>query len=90
MEGEVAELKNNADNLAQCLHALLQRIEQLEGSATLSKVDAPVYKVHQSSSPPTRSVNDAIDGLLKSNHKGKRESSVDEPDSDVQVRWLFF
>uniref|UniRef100_A0A915C345 Guanylate kinase-like domain-containing protein n=2 Tax=Parascaris univalens TaxID=6257 RepID=A0A915C345_PARUN len=85
MEGEVAELKNNADNLAQCLHALLQRIEQLEGSATLSKVDAPVYKVHQSSSPPTRSVNDAIDGLLKSNHKGKRESSVDEPDSDVQV-----
>ncbi|VDM39636.1 unnamed protein product [Toxocara canis] len=86
MEGEVAELKTNADNLAQCLHALLQRIEQLEGSAALAKVDA-THKMRQASSPPVKSVNDAIDGLLKATHKEKRESSVDEPDPDVQVSW---
>lgn len=29
-EDEVSQLKSNADNLAKCLHALLERIEQLE------------------------------------------------------------
>ncbi|TKR93252.1 hypothetical protein L596_007745 [Steinernema carpocapsae] len=32
MDVELSQLRSNADNLSQCLHALLQRIEQLEGS----------------------------------------------------------
>uniref|UniRef100_A0A0N5AQX4 MAGUK p55 subfamily member 6 n=1 Tax=Syphacia muris TaxID=451379 RepID=A0A0N5AQX4_9BILA len=36
MEQEVAQLRSNADNLAQCLHSLLERIEQLEGCTTSS------------------------------------------------------
>ncbi|VDK48018.1 unnamed protein product [Anisakis simplex] len=82
MEGEVAELKSNADNLAQCLHALLKRIEQLEGSAAIPKLDTS-YRIRQSASPP-ESVNEAIDGLLKTSQKEEHESSVDAPDPDVQ------
>uniref|UniRef100_A0A914YHR8 Uncharacterized protein n=1 Tax=Panagrolaimus superbus TaxID=310955 RepID=A0A914YHR8_9BILA len=32
VESELSQLRSNADNLSQCLHALLERIEQLEAA----------------------------------------------------------
>ncbi|KAK0424270.1 hypothetical protein QR680_008585 [Steinernema hermaphroditum] len=44
MDVELSQLRSNADNLSQCLHALLQRIEQLErtqGASTSTAENGP-------------------------------------------------
>lgn len=73
------KLKLNADNLAVCLHSLLKRIEQLEGSAGHDKSNGTASDINIS---PSKSIDEALGALLAE----ETESAVNGPKSDVKVR----
>uniref|UniRef100_A0A7E4VP65 Guanylate kinase-like domain-containing protein n=1 Tax=Panagrellus redivivus TaxID=6233 RepID=A0A7E4VP65_PANRE len=70
IETELSQLRSNADNLSSCLHALLERIEQLEG-ATGKKLAV----IRQKNEIEETNGTDEVD---------KKEDS-DEKDHNVQV-----
>ncbi|VDN59987.1 unnamed protein product [Dracunculus medinensis] len=78
MEAEVKKLKLNADNLAVCLHSLLKRIEQLEGSAGHDKSNGTASDINIS---PSKSIDEALGALLAE----ETESAVNGPKSDVKI-----
>ena len=69
VESELSQLRSNADNLSQCLHALLERIEHLEAATGDS---LPRLK---NSKPKSLSIK------VNDNENGADE----DPLSDVQV-----
>ncbi|VDN08399.1 unnamed protein product [Thelazia callipaeda] len=76
MDVEVAELKTNVNNLSQCLHALLKRIEQLEHSAPM---DTECF-YYPNKGVTLKTVNEAVDGLLST-----KETYESDLEPDVQV-----
>ncbi|EJD76363.1 MAGUK p55 subfamily member 7 [Loa loa] len=75
MNVEVTSLKANMDNLWQCLHALLKRIEQLEGTANLNR------KQHYDANNSPKRINGTFDELVSLNDNKKRN----DEDADVKV-----
>ncbi|VDD87232.1 unnamed protein product [Enterobius vermicularis] len=83
MEQEVAQLRFNADNLAHCLHSLLERIEQLEGTATMNRLDATCQDAV--TRYRTKTPDEAVEELLKRKVNTHGLIDIELPRSDEQV-----
>lgn len=78
MDVEVASLKANVDNLSHCLHALLKRIEQLEGTA---KSNTGHY--YFTDNIPKK-IGEAVNGLTSVNDIKEKNNQ----DPDVKVSFF--